>query len=148
MTEAKIKHMVDRFLSWKLPANFSPDNGISFEPLSSKGTPFESNREPSGTNLFDATQAAAMVRHMLEGMPAAVERAPRADGKEYPQHAYTGPTPTSGFVGFVNIQETDTGVRFTVRSEGDAPVTAAYEVPIGDAIYLLDAALTDYAERE
>jgi hypothetical protein len=25
--------------------------------------------EPSGTNLFDATQADAMVRHMLEGLP-------------------------------------------------------------------------------
>ncbi len=24
--------------------------------------------EPSGTNLFDATQADAMVRHMIEGL--------------------------------------------------------------------------------
>jgi hypothetical protein len=25
--------------------------------------------EPSGTNLFDATQADAMVRYMIEGLP-------------------------------------------------------------------------------
>jgi hypothetical protein len=25
--------------------------------------------EPSGTNLFDATQADAMVRYMIDGMP-------------------------------------------------------------------------------
>jgi hypothetical protein len=60
-----VKRMTDRFLAWKLPANFSPDDGISFDPLSSKGTPFERKREPLGTNLLDATQAAAMVRHLL-----------------------------------------------------------------------------------
>ncbi|MBP1293996.1 hypothetical protein AB7M49_001071 [Bradyrhizobium elkanii] len=27
--------------------------------------------EPSGTNLFDAQQATAMLRHMIEGMPPA-----------------------------------------------------------------------------
>lgn len=31
MTEAQIKHMVNRFLSWKLPDNFNPDAGISFK---------------------------------------------------------------------------------------------------------------------
>jgi hypothetical protein len=69
MTNEQIKHMVDRFLSWKLPEHFRPDNGISFQPLASVGTPYECRRQPSGTNLFDATQADAMVRHMLEGMP-------------------------------------------------------------------------------
>lgn len=32
MTEAQIKHMVNRFLSWKLPRDtFNPDGGISFD---------------------------------------------------------------------------------------------------------------------
>lgn len=67
---------------------------------------------------------------------------------EFAQHAYTGPTPKSGYVGYINIQETDTGVRFTVRSEGENPTTASYEIDIGSAIELLDKALSDYAERE
>lgn len=65
----------------------------------------------------------------------------------YPEFAFTGPTPTTGLVGFVNIQETDTGVRFTVRNEGDGTV-AAYEIPFGDAIELLDNALNNFANRE
>jgi hypothetical protein len=74
MTEAQLKHMVDRFLGWKLPENFRPDDGISFEPLfnveymAAQGKP-PMRRTPSGTNLFDATQAEAMVRYMVEGLP-------------------------------------------------------------------------------
>ena len=33
MTEAQIKHMVDRFLMWKLPEHFNPDDGISFDAV-------------------------------------------------------------------------------------------------------------------
>jgi len=73
LTEAQIKQMVDRFLQWKLPDGFRPDAGISFEPRYNvdnvHGWP-EGKHEPSGTNLFDATQALAMVRHML-GLPVA-----------------------------------------------------------------------------
>lgn len=63
--DAGIKNMVDRFLGWKLPEDFNPDNGISFDPLMNKGTPREMKREPSGTNLFDAQQAEAMIRHIV-----------------------------------------------------------------------------------
>lgn len=61
--------MVDRFLAWKLPENFRPDNGITFAPIGNPGTPYEYRREPVGTNLFDAEQATAMVRYMIDGMP-------------------------------------------------------------------------------
>lgn len=60
-----IYKMADRFLGWKLPERFNPDNGISFEPLMNKGTPQEMKRDPSGTNLFDKEQAVFMVRYML-----------------------------------------------------------------------------------
>lgn len=70
LTEAQIKHMVDRFLQWKLPENFSPDAGISFTPTGNTGTPHEYRHNPTGTNLLDSTQADAMVRFMIEGMPA------------------------------------------------------------------------------
>ena len=71
MNADQIKHMVDRFLMWPLPRNFTPDNGISYKrPNYAPNVP-----GPSGTNLLDATQAAAMVRHMVEGLPADTQRA-------------------------------------------------------------------------
>lgn len=66
MTEAQIKYMLDRFLSWRLPGNFSPDNGISYTRPDYHPS---IDATPTGTNLFDATQADAMIRHMVDGMP-------------------------------------------------------------------------------
>lgn len=51
-----IKKLVNRFLGWKLPKDFSPDGGISFK---------ESAWWPVGTNLLTATQAEEMFRHAL-----------------------------------------------------------------------------------
>ena len=65
MNDTQIKHMVDRFLGWKLPKNFSPDAGISYTRPNYAP---EVDATPSGTNLFDATQADAMVRYMVEGL--------------------------------------------------------------------------------
>ena len=58
----QVKHMVNRFLQWKLP-----DGGVSFdrEPFN-KGTPYERKHEPVGTNLLTATQAEDMIRHLLD----------------------------------------------------------------------------------
>lgn len=75
MTDEQVKHMVNRFLGWRLPENFSPDAGISFkaeynkEFNAARGKP-PALHQPSGTNLFDAQQAEAMVRYMVEGMTA------------------------------------------------------------------------------
>ncbi len=69
MTDDQIKHMVERFLQWRLPENFNPDAGISFTPNYGVGGPYAGKHQPSGTNLFDYTQAQAMVRHMIEEMP-------------------------------------------------------------------------------
>lgn len=74
MTDEQIKYMVNRFLGWRLPENFTPDAGVSFNPEynveynATRGKP-PARHQPSGTNLFDATQAEAMVRYMAEGMP-------------------------------------------------------------------------------
>lgn len=73
MTDEQIKYMVDRFLAWRLPENFQPDAGISFNPEYNveynavRGQP-PARHHPTGTNLFDATQAEAMVRYMVHGM--------------------------------------------------------------------------------
>jgi hypothetical protein len=74
----QIKYMVNRFLGWKLPENFSPDAGISFKATFNEHTAHPMKREPSGTNLFDATQADAMVRYMVEGIPREQEAKPVA----------------------------------------------------------------------
>jgi hypothetical protein len=67
---------------------------------------------------------------------------------EKPQFAYTGPSPEKGYVGYVNIQETDDGnVRFTVRSEGDDPATGAYEIDRAEAVALLEKALAGLREE-
>jgi hypothetical protein len=68
-SEKKIKHMVDRFLRWKLPANFNPDGGITFKreyndspvAMDLLGLNQPMKHEPTGTNLLDATQSDAKV---------------------------------------------------------------------------------------
>jgi hypothetical protein len=69
MTENQIEHMVKRFLLWRLPENFNPDAGISFKAAFNEHTAYPMKHKPTGTNLFDANQAAAMVRYMVDGMP-------------------------------------------------------------------------------
>jgi len=72
MTDEQIKHMVNRFLTWRLPENFQPDGGVSFKATYNEHTAHPMRHEPVGTNLLDATQAEVMVRHMIAGLP--VER--------------------------------------------------------------------------
>lgn len=75
MTNEQIKHMVSRFLGWRLPEHFQPDAGISFKPEynveynATRGKP-PARHQPTGTNLFDASQAEAMVRYLVEGLPS------------------------------------------------------------------------------
>jgi len=54
-----IEVMVDRFLTWRLPIDFSPDGGISFTRPATKFLYL------TGTNLFSADQAREMIKHML-----------------------------------------------------------------------------------
>jgi hypothetical protein len=87
----QIKHMVDRFLGWKLPESFNPDDGISFEPIAGKDGPYPFRRRPTGTNLFSADQAEEMVRYMLEEMPndaPAVKLEPEKWGRPYLEREY------------------------------------------------------------
>jgi hypothetical protein len=62
--ENAVKQMVDRFLAWRLPKDFSPDDGISAKRPNYAP---EVEWAPTGTNLLTASQAEAMVRHMLAG---------------------------------------------------------------------------------
>jgi hypothetical protein len=64
--DAQIKRMTERFLQWKLPSDFAPDNGISANrPNYAPNVVWE----PVGTNLLTYTQAEAMVRFMLDQPP-------------------------------------------------------------------------------
>lgn len=55
-----IKESVNRFLGWKLPADFAPDAGITFKPSDHPLC------GPVGTNLFTAQQATAMLTHVAK----------------------------------------------------------------------------------
>lgn len=62
---SNINSMVNRFLCWKLPKNFQPDGGISFNPIK----PYEGDEHgnswwPVGTNLLTADQARQMFVHV------------------------------------------------------------------------------------
>lgn len=62
-----INESVSRFLGWKLPADFAPDAGITFKPVYNETSPFgPSTHEPTGTNLFHAGQAEAMLIHVCK----------------------------------------------------------------------------------
>lgn len=63
--------MVTRFLSWRLPENFHPDNGITFKRESDYEHPEfgRTKYEPTGTNLFNAEQARAMLEHVIDSTP-------------------------------------------------------------------------------
>lgn len=74
MTEDQIKHMVNRFLGWKLPTNFSPDGGVSFAKTFNEHTDYPMKHQPSGTNLLDASQAEAMILYLLEDLPSPHQR--------------------------------------------------------------------------
>ena len=70
--ERRIKRRVDRLLQWKLPENFNPGGGISFEKAISKDRPsWPQKNEPIGADLVDRTQAEQMVRYTQEGLPPA-----------------------------------------------------------------------------
>lgn len=75
MTKEQIKHMVDRFLGWRLPETFSPDGGIGFKKTFNDHLPIPMKHKPVGTNLFDVTQATEMVCHLIDGLPESQETA-------------------------------------------------------------------------
>jgi len=78
----QIKYIVDRFLGWKLPRDtFNPDCGISFDKKQINTHPrYPLFYEPTGTNLFSADQADAMVRYMVDGLPSENTAAALATG--------------------------------------------------------------------
>lgn len=75
MTPEQIEVIVQRFLSWRLPADFSPDAGISFKATYNEGTDHPARHEPTGTNLLSHAQASAMFRELLADITPHVSRA-------------------------------------------------------------------------
>ncbi len=74
------EEMVTRFLQWRLPDDFHPDAGISFNPEynveynASHGLP-PARWRPTGTNLLHAGQAREMLEYVL-GVDAAPMKNP------------------------------------------------------------------------
>jgi len=70
--EDVIKAAVERFLCWKLPEDFSPDGGVSFD----RAYEYDSPHWPVGTNILTAEQAEQMFMECL----APIEPQPEGDG--------------------------------------------------------------------
>lgn len=60
--------MVIRFLAWKLPQDFSPDCHIRFDRDAA-----DAGSWPVGTNLLNAIQARAMLKHVLDVAPGPLD---------------------------------------------------------------------------
>ena len=56
--------MVNAFLTWPLPKDFSPDCGVYFKPKVE--ATWITPEWPSGTNLLTASQAREMLAHVLD----------------------------------------------------------------------------------
>ena len=76
-TEEQIKHMVESFSCWKLPEDFHPTNGITYDPILSNRYQALQRREPVGINLLSATQIETMVRHMVANLPETIGSSPQ-----------------------------------------------------------------------
>lgn len=63
-----IDRMADRLMAWKLPADFNPDGGISFDRTGKNHTGYP-HEWPIGTNLLTHEQAKAMFEYVLEAKP-------------------------------------------------------------------------------
>ncbi len=69
-TKSAMKQAVERFLGWRLPQDFAPDCGISFDGR--KDDEWNKNKTwPTGTNLFTAEQAKQMLEYVLSAIPTA-----------------------------------------------------------------------------
>lgn len=82
-----IKESVSRFLGWKLPSDFAPDAGITFQPQANADSRLELQyrHEPTGTNLFNDPQATDMLTYVcrpllerIEGLEVQVTELPSA----------------------------------------------------------------------
>lgn len=87
MRETMIDQMVDHFLNWKLPQDFAPDAGITFNAGHITPT---SPLWPTGTNLLTAVQAKEMIRHMLEGALPADHYVTEEEGDAYMHGFFDG----------------------------------------------------------
>lgn len=63
----RLDQVIARFLSWRLPEDFAPDGGISFDRHLRA-------EMPVGTNLFSFTQAKAMFEHALSTTAVSLSR--------------------------------------------------------------------------
>lgn len=87
MTKKLIDQMVDRFLCWELPDDFAPDCHISFDRDAAK---YNQHSWPDGTNLLTATQARAMIEHMLAGVVPPEKYATEEEGEAYMDGYFDG----------------------------------------------------------
>jgi hypothetical protein len=101
--QTSIDEMVDRFLSWRLPNRFSPDNYISFDRERAERMRDDTNglSWPMGTNLLTADEAKQMLKHVIGPTLSSALK------QKFEQPAQTGEeTNAEGYPGIVHDFET------------------------------------------
>ncbi len=119
MTKPLIDTLVDRFLDWKLPQDFAPDGGIAFTP------PAHPSWFPTGTNLFHAGQAKAMLEHVAAPVLALVstrfawliENGKQGDELRYRSMEQGTPTWTTSPHEALNFSRREDAERFASEDE-------------------------------
>ncbi len=138
MTEDQVKHMVQRFLGWKLPDSFCPDNGIIFQKTYGEGTKYPGKYEPVGTNLFDAKQTEAMIRYLVDGLPESIV-------KSIPGWVIVAPGPR-----FLAVQHLETSDHFEWAENCGRALVLLSENQAGlllNALRQLDRTIDDFERR-
>lgn len=133
MKSPNIDEIVSRFLSWKLPTDFSPDGGISFETRYLPSSP----HWVIGTNLFTADQAKAMFEHVLKGSHSEIVTSPPNQSALIAELVeasraviYTAPS-------HVICDQVHHPVNMRHKSDEKCPVVVAYNKAINDLINIL-----------
>lgn len=132
MSKKLIEQMVNKFLAWKLPQDFAPDAGISFDKWP---TDFDKLGWPTGTNIFTADQARAMIEHMMTVM-APDRFATEEEGEAYFHGYFDGhneATPKTLADGLVDRRVRQLEIAMNLKTE------AQYRQELANAWQLIDA---------
>lgn len=152
MTNDQIKYMTQRFLGWRLPETFNPDNGIAFNPPE-EGR-FRASQWPVGTNLFDAAQAEGMVRHMAYGLPATPAVAPPEAAADATSFSWLIEAPGQNYLGARRLGRSEfywtpdhaKALRFWSKEQADQTMMAVREAT--PALFAFAANLGDARPRQ
>lgn len=135
-----MKRLVNRFLAWQLPKDFSPDAGISFKPTKPDG--YGTHWWPTGTNLLTAEQAQKMFEHVI-GDVSDYEASTEEEGDAFMHGYFCCKEVADTEITFANerIRELENVPRKYVQINGKGPTYCLHGTSSICAFEALEAAL-------